>query len=491
MAELGMVVTFGAYLLLLLGVGAYFFVTREGEMRRLTDYLLAGREAGTWTSAFSQVASAASGFTFFAWVGAGYFLGMNAFLYVSFAVLMQLITWRFIAPKFRQQSGEYDSVTMVDHLARHFRDTNERGADVIRVLGTLIVVAFLGVYLAAQMQAVGQTAVVSFDFPYAPTVVVAGGVVAIYTTLGGYNASIWTDYLQGWLMVVAALGFPIAAFLTVGGWSAFFNEVASAGGAGLVTWTGGQEVPAALLSFAGLFGISLGFIGQPHVMQRFQAIESADRLSRGAVIATVLSAIRLSMPIFIGISGYVLLNNVTNAENIMIEALPQLFPAWVAGILMAGIISAILSTSDSMLLLTASEFTRSIYERFVNPDASQRQLILVGRVVLVVFMAIAVAIAIMDISSIFALIVFGWTGLAACLGVPLVMLLFWESTTAEGVVTGMVVGFVMTAVNNQMVLTEIYPLLAYPVTFAAVIVVSMFTGRRATPATAGAPGADD
>ncbi|MFB6312087.1 MAG: sodium/proline symporter, partial [Salinirussus sp.] len=305
------------------------------------------------------------------------------------------------------------------------------------------------------------------------------------------NASIWTDYLQGWLMVVAALGFPIAAMLTVGGWTAFFNEVASAGGAGLVAWTGGQEVQAALLSIAGLFGISLGFIGQPHVMQRFQAIESARRLSRGAVIATVLSAIRLSMPIFIGISGYVLLDNVGDPENIMIEALPDLFPAWIAGILMAGIISAILSTSDSMLLLTASEVTRSIYERFINPDAGQRQLILVGRVVLVLFMALAVAIAAANITSIFALIVFGWTGLAASLGVPLVMLLFWESTTSEGVIAGMIVGFIMTAVNNQMLLTEIYPLLAYPVTFLAVIVVSLLTGGRAAPSPSGVPGADD
>lgn len=489
MAELGMVVTFGAYLLLLLGVGAYFFVKDEGQMHRLTDYLLAGREAGTWTSAFSQVASAASGFTFFGWVGAGYFLGIHAFLYVSFAVVMQLVTWRYIAPKFRRQSGEYDSVTMVDHLARHFRGRNERGGDVIRILGTLIVVAFMGVYLAAQMQAVGQTAVVAFEFPYALTIVIAGGVVAVYTALGGYNASIWTDYLQGWLMVVAAIAFPAAAIWSVGGWNAFLDGVASAGGAGLITWTGGQEVQAALLSFAGLFGIALGFIGQPHVMQRFQAIETPGRLSRGAVIATALSAIRLSMPIFIGISGYVLLDSVSNAENIMIEALPSLFPPWIAGILMAGIISAILSTSDSMLLLTASEVTRSIYERFVNPDASQRELILVGRGALVVFMALAVGIAVLNISSIFALIVFGWTGLAACLGVPLVMLLFWRETTAPGVIAGMIVGFFATAVNNQMVLTDIYPLVAYPATFLAVIVVSLVTERK-PPVSAGAPSDD-
>jgi sodium/proline symporter len=489
MAEIGMVVTFGAYLLLLLAVGAYFFVKGEGRLERLTDYLLAGREAGTWTSAFSQVASAASGFTFFGWVGAGYFLGIHAFMYVSFAVAMQLITWRYIAPKFRRQSGEYDSVTMVDHLARHFRGRNERGGDAIRILGTLIVVAFMGVYLAAQMQAVGQTAEVAFEFPYALTIIVAGGVVAVYTALGGYNASIWTDYLQGWLMVVAAIGFPAAAIWSVGGWNAFLDGVASAGGAGLITWTGGQASQAALLSFAGLLGISLGFIGQPHVMQRFQAIESPGYLSRGAVIATALSAIRLSMPIFIGISGYVLLAEVGNAENIMIEALPSLFPPWVAGILMAGIISAILSTSDSMLLLTASEITRSIYERFVNADASQKELILVGRVTLVLFMAIAVGIAVMNVTSIFALIVFGWTGLAACLGVPLLLLLFWEQTTAPGVLAGMIVGFVATAVNNQMLLTDIYPLVAYPATFVTIVVVSLVTDRK-PPVSAGAPSDD-
>lgn len=489
MAELGMTLTFGAYLLILLGIGAYFYITGEAEMKRLTDYLLAGREAGTWTSAFSQVASVASGFTFFGWVAAGYFLGIQAFIYVFFAVLMQLIVWRYIAPKFRRQSGEYDSVTMVDHLARHFKGTNERGGDIIRVLGTLIVVAFMGVYLSAQMQAVGQTAEVSFDFNYTATIVVAGAVVAIYTTLGGYNASIWTDYLQGWVMVVAAIGFPIGAIFFAGGINAFFSQVASAGGANLVSWNGGQQINALLLSWAGLLGISFGFIGQPHVMQRFQAIGSEERLSRGAVIATSLSAIRLGMPIIIGLSGYVVLDNVENPENIMIQGLPELFPAWIAGILLAGIISAILSTSDSMLLLTASEATRSIYERFINPEASQRELIYAGRVAIVLFMSLAVIIASLNISTIFQLIVFGWTGLAACLGVPLLALLFWEGTTAEGVVTGMVVGFIATAANSQVLMTDIYPLLAYPVTLLSIFVVSYLTGRRTAPEPA-APGAD-
>lgn len=481
MVELGMTVTFGAYLAILLGIGLYFYITQEDEMKRLTDYLLAGRDAGTWTSAFSQVASLASGFTFFGWVAAGYFLGVNAFIYVTFAVIMQIISWRFIAPKFRRQSGEYDSVTMVDHLARHFKGTNERGGDVIRVLGTLIVVAFMGVYLAAQMQAVGQTAEVSFGLDYLLTIVGAGAVVAAYTTMGGYNASIWTDYLQGWIMIVAAIGFPIGAIFASGGIDPFFTQVAAAGGADLISWNGGQEISALLISWAGLLGISLGFLGQPHVMQRFQAIESEERLSRGAVIATALTTIRLGMPIIIGMSGYVLLDNVDNAENIMIQGLPELFPAWLAGILMAGIVSAILSTSDSMLLLTASEVTRSIYERFVNPDASQRELVIAGRVAVVGFMALAVVIAALNISTIFELIVFGWTGLAAALGVPLIMLLFWEGTTAEGVVTGMIVGFVATAANNQFIMTDIYPLLAYPATLVAIIGVSYLTGLRASP----------
>jgi sodium/proline symporter len=411
-------------------------------------------------------------------VGIGYALGVQAFMYAFFAVIMQLVTWRFIAPKFRRQSGEYDSVTMVDHLARYFHDKNRQGADVIRVLGTLIVVGFLGIYLAAQMQAIGQTGEVIFEIDYVTTILVGGVVVAIYTTLGGYNASIWTDYLQGWLMVAAAIGFPLAAIQYAGGFEAFLTGVAEAGGAGLVTWNGGLEISGLFLGWAGLLGISLGFIGQPHVMQRFQAIESEKLLSRGSVIATVLCAIRQGMPIFIGLSGYVILDSVGNPENIMIEGLPALFPSVIAGIIMAGIMSAILSTTDSMVLLTASEVTRSIYERFINPDASERKLVYVGRIIVVVFMTLAVLVASLEISTIFALIVFGWTGLAAALGVPLVMELFWELTTAEGVIAGMIVGFVSTAVNNQMVMTEIYPLLAYPVTFLAVIVVSYLTRKR-------------
>lgn len=474
MAGVGMWASFGIYMVMLLAIGAYFWITDKREMKRLTDYLLASREGGTWTTAFSQVASVASGFTFFAWVGLGYLLGISALWYALFTVFFQLFTWRFVAPRFRNKSEEYDSLTMVDHLARHFgRRGEQRNADIIRVLGTIIVVAFLGVYLGAQMVAIGTTAEAGLGLNYMSVVIVGGLVVAIYTFMGGFNASLWTDYLQGWLMIIAAIAFPIAAVSYAGGWGPFLDQVSAAGGA--LNWNGGQSGVALFLFLAGWFTFGMGMMGQPHAMQRFQAIESERLLSRGAVIAAAVSAIRMTFPIFIGLSGYVVLDEVTNPEHIMVEGLPTLFPDVIAGLFMAGIVSAILSTTDSMLILSSSELTRNVYERFINDDASQQRLIWVGRSFVVLFMALAIVIAWAQPASIFGLIAFGWTGLGAGLGAALLFVLLWSRTTAWGVVAGMVVGLGAT-VWNQIYLPDHFPVVVYPVTFAVIIIVSYVEG---------------
>lgn len=469
----GAQISFGAYLLALLLVGLYFY--QKSEMKRLSSYMIADREVGTWTTAFSQVASFASGFTFLAFVGIGYGLGLSALWYAFFTALAQLFVWRYMGSPFRRLSEKYDSLTLVDHISIHFERTeSQRMGDIVRVLGTVIIVVFMGAYLGGQLVAVGSTAEGGLDLNYQWTVIIGGLVIAAYTTLGGFNASVWTDYLQGWLMLLAAIAFPILAINEVGGWNAFLTEVAAIDPA-LLTWSGGNTGIALLLFVLGWMTYSLAILGQPHAMQRFQAIKSEQVVSRGAVIATAFSAIRMSFPVFIGLSARVLLGGVDNPEQAMVEGIPELFPSIVAGILLAGIVSAILSTTDSMLIMTSADITRNVYEKYVNPDADDTRLIYIGRFFVVSLALVGIGLAMLRPASIFDIIMFGFTGLGACLGPVLLLSIYWEGLTGWGAIAGMISGLAMTVLNRLYIYPEYFPVLVWPITFVTILVVSLAT----------------
>ena len=214
-------------------------------------------------------------------------------------------------------------------------------------------------------------------------------------------------------------------------------------------------------------GFTAGTIGQPHMMQRFQAVGDERMLSEGVVIMIFFEAIRGVFGIFIGLAGYVLIDNVANPENIGVILTLDLFPAWLAGIILAGVVSAILSTSDSMCLLTSAELTR-VYQEWVKPDASDRHLAWIGRLFVVIFMLFAIAVALIQLGTIFELVTFGWSGLGAGLGVTLFFVLFWKRTTSWGIVAGMIVALISTFIN-QIYWPDLFPILVFPVTIAAII----------------------
>lgn len=481
--------TFGVYLLVLIAIGVYFFFTEETKLP--SDYLVAGRNVGPWPMAFSQIASMASGWTFFAWVSIGFLLGFFGLFWAVVHLTLTLLLYRFVAPKFRRDSEEYDSITMVDHMARHFERINSPWAGPIRLLGAAIILVFLVAYIGAQIIAVGDSAVIGLEMDYTVAIIVGGIAVAIYTGLGGFNASVWTDFLQGILMVFLAFALPVMIIYQIGGWGEF-------------TATAATEYPELLGLSGGLTGMdfwvellvfvtfAMALIGQPHSIVRFQAIESEKVLSKASVIALFVSATRMTLPLFIGISARVLYETPealpdANPENAAMFAIVDLFPAILAGILMAGVVSAILSTADSMMLLVTSEALR-LYERYVNPDASRQARVLLSRALVLVLAGWGIVVAYYRPGTLFEIILFAFVGLGAPLGLGLLFVLFWEQSTGAGVFAGLATGLVVTIVN-QLYWPDYFPIFVWPVTFAAFVLVSLLTTEeQAQPA--GTP-ADD
>lgn len=466
--DVGLYLTFGLYLLVLIGIGVYFFV--RTDLQRLADYMLGGRDVGTWPIAISEVASVASGWTFFAWVGIGFTTGVSGLWLSVTMTLLVLFMYRYVAPTFRQQSEVLDSQTIVDHLALCFRDQPTGRA--IRLVATAAVALFMVSYIGAQIIAVGEAMDTGLGIDYVTAVLVGGLAVALYTTLGGFNASVWTDFVQGVLVFAAAIALPVAAIVAVGGWGTFIEEARSLDASLLAmdAGLGGWELGLFVL---GWIAFAFGTIGQPHSLMRFQAIRSVRLLSPASVIAVAFQSLRLTVPLVVGIAGRVLYDAVDDPEAVAMMMLVDLFPGWMAGLLLAGIIGAILSTSDSMMLVASADLTR-LYETYINPDAERRTLIILGRGIVALLALLGIALALTRPGTIFDIIEFAFVGLGVTLGLPLLFLIFWPRTTGAGVLAAVVVGLT-SSVGNLYLAPDLFPIVVWPVTIGALVLVSYAT----------------
>ncbi|XVH32673.1 sodium/proline symporter [Haloferacaceae archaeon DSL9] len=477
MAEFGLQLTFGIYLLGLIAIGSYFYF--KTETKRLSDYLLAGRDVGAWPIAVSEVSSVASGWTFFAWVGTGFLVGINGLWFSITMLVLVVFMYRYVASPFRRQSEQFGSLTVVDHLSLAFK--GERLGPAIRLVATVALVLFMVAYIGAQLLAVGSAMDTGLGIDFTTAIIVGGLAVGFYTVLGGFNASVWTDFFQGILIFVAAVALPIAAISEIGGWSAFVAE-ANAADPTLFSMTAGNAGTALLVGTLVWITFAMGTIGQPHSLMRFQAIRSERIVSAASVIAVAFQALRLTVPLLIGISARVLYDGtgaIDNPENAAMHMIVDLFPAAVAGILLAAIVSAILSTSDSMLIVTSSDVTR-FYEAYVNPEATDHELIVFGRVVVAVVAVLGIALAYAQPGTIFDIIEFAYVGMGVTFGLPLIFLLFWKDVTAEAILAGMVVGLVG-SIGNLYVepFSAYFPILVWPVTIGAILVVGLATSTTA------------
>lgn len=472
-------VTFSLYLILLIGIGGYFYLNTSN--RRLQDYMLAERDVSVWPMAISEAATVASGFTFFAWVAAGFAVGLNGIWFALAYVLVTLVMYRVIGPKLRIDSEELESITIIDHIVASFEQKDgDTWADLIRIVGAVAVVIFMTAYISSQIIAVGELFDTGLGIDYTYAIVIGGLAVGLYTGLGGLNASVWTDLVQGILVLFTVLALPVLMVAEIGGITAVVNQAAAIDPT-LLSLTGGMSGRDYFL-----FGIMLWFffapatIGYPHAMMRFQSISSERLLSRASVISITFGAIRMTVPLFIGICSRILYaDTVNNPENVAMIAIPDFFPAWLAGLLLAGVASAVLSTTDSMMIAAGADVTR-LYEKYVNPDVADRRLILFGRLFIVTMAVLGVALAYLRLSTIFDIIFFAAIGLGVTLGVPLVFVLFWERTTSQGVLAAMVVGLSWTIVHAFYLYTEFWPFLAWPVPIIVILLVSYATGEHST-----------
>ena len=426
------------YLLVLLGIG--FWASRDsGDLK---GYFVAGKRLPSWVIAFSSNATGESAWLLLGLTGMGYAIGVHAFWVILGEVLGVAAAWVFVARPFKEYTDRFDSITVPDYLTDRFRDSSH----VFRWLSAGIVLSMVMAYTAAQFTASGKAFDSFLGTGYTQGVWIGLGIVLFYTTIGGFKAVAYSDFVQGVLMLGCLITLPIVGVIAAGGLSEMFAALGAADPSLLRPMGEFGLGPAGIASAAGFVAIGLAFLGSPQLLTRFMAARDQRQIVNGGKWA-VLCIIGFDIgAVFGGMAGRTLFPGLLDPETILPEMSTALFPAFFTGVFLVVVLAAIMSTLDSLLILASSVVVRDVVQKALGSQWSERRLSTLGKAVTVVIGVAGLAVALGEVRMIFYFVLFAWSGIA-CAFTPVVLCsLFWKRTTKAGAVAGMIGGFVATVV---------------------------------------------
>lgn len=435
------IMTFIVYLagMLWIGVWAYRRTTD------ISDYILGGRSLGAWPSALSAGASDMSGWLLLGMPGYAYVAGWEASWLGIGLLVGTYINWLVVAPRLRDYSqAANDSLTLPEYFSNRFEDKT-----MIRVISAFFILLFFLFYTSSGLVAGGKLFESVFGMNY--TIAVTLGTVAVvsYTLFGGFLAVSWTDLVQGLLMAAALIIVPVVA-LSLGGDSP--NAVLEAKNPELLNaFTGADGAALGWISIVSLLAWGLGYFGQPHILARFKAIKDRNEVKAARRIAVTWTTIGLVGAFLVGIAGVGYFEQpLADAETVFIELVQALFHPLVAGILLAAILAAIMSTADSQLLVSSSALTEDIYRALFNKDADPKALVNIGRIAVIAIALVAWFFALNPESTVLGLVSYAWAGFGAAFGPAVILSLYWNRMNRFGCLAGILVGGVTVVVWKQM-----------------------------------------
>ncbi len=438
------ILIFSLYLLFMISIGILYYRKTEN----LADYILGGRKLNSWVTALSSQASDMSGWLLLGLPGYAYLAGMEAIWIGIGLAVGTYLNWKFVAKKLRQYTQVAgDAITIPVYFENRFRDDTHS----LRIISAILILVFFLLYTSSGLVAGGKLFTTVFEIPYQQSLLIGALVIISYTFLGGFMAVCWTDFFQGMLMICAIVLVPLSAMKGIGGYGSTVDLIQSIDPQLLNPWTAlaGGAIP--LISN---LAWGLGYFGMPHVLVRFMAIESPDKIKQARLIAMVWVIISLISAVVIGIVGRAYLHpdflGAEGSETIFIVLINSMFTPVIAGILLAAILAAIMSTADSQLLVAASAFTEDIYRIVMKKDASEKELVWLGRLAVIVISAIAYMIARDPNNSVMGLVSYAWAGFGAAFGPIIIFSLFWKRTTRNAALGGMVSGGLMVILWKQL-----------------------------------------
>ncbi|CAH0345233.1 sodium/proline symporter PutP [Bacillus sp. CECT 9360] len=471
--EYGVIISIAIYMIGMLMIG-YVAYRRTAN---LTDYMLGGRNLGPAVTALSAGASDMSGWLLMGLPGAMYISGLSSGWIVVGLCLGSYLNWLYVAPRLRTYTEvANNSITIPDFFENRFKDNSR----ILRITSALVILIFFTFYTSSGMVSGGQLFENAFNMDYMTGVWLTASVVILYTLFGGFLAVSWTDFVQGTIMFIALILVPIVTVVNIGSMDRTLDEIRSIDPTLLQAFEGTTTI-----GVISLLAWGLGYFGQPHIIVRFMAItsvkemKSARRIGMSWMIFSIVGAMITGL---FGIAYF----NLTDAplakgkhETVFIQLAQELFPSLITGFLLAAILAAIMSTIAAQLLVTSSALTEDFYKAFIRRSASDKELVLVGRLAVLAVSLIALVLALNPNETILNLVGYAWAGFGAAFGPVVLLSLYWKRMTKMGAFAGIIVGAVTVIVWEQIEkFAEVYEIIpGFIACTIAIIVVSLLTAK--------------
>lgn len=472
----GILVSFAGYLALMLGIGAYYYKRTSN----INDYVLGDRSLNSWVTALSAQASDMSGWLLMGLPGYAFVSGMESVWIALGLAVGTYINWKVVATRLRKYTEiAGDSITISSFLENRFRDKSK----MLRMISAILILLFFTIYTSSGLVAGGKLFSTVFGINYVTALTIGTLVIISYTFLGGFLAVCWTDFFQGLLMFFALIIVPITAIKNIGGMSEVINGFNTIQPNYLSLMTSADGSTIGMVSLISLLAWGLGYFGQPHILSRFMAIKSHHEIKKARAIAMVWVAISLVAAVIIGMVGRVLLDgslSIADSEKVFMVMVNGMFAPIFAGVLLAAILAAVMSTADSQLLVTSSALAEDLYSVLFNKNAKSEELLIVSRIAVIAVAAIAYVLALNPESSVLELVSYAWAGFGASFGPVIILSLFWRDMNRNGALAGMVLGGITVVVWKQLSggIFDVYEIVpGMIVAFIGIYIVSKISGK--------------
>ena len=440
-----------------------------------SDYILGGRRLGSFVTALSAGASDMSGWLLMGLPGAIYLSGLSEMSIAIGLIIGAWLNWLLVAGRLRVHTEvQHNALTLPDYFSNRFNDQKK----ILRIASAFIILIFFAIYCASGMVAGARLFESMFDMSYSTALWVSAIATISYVFIGGFLAVSWTDTIQAGLMIFALLLTPVVVVLSF----ADINQMTLALEAARPQATDviGDLSVVAIIS---LLAWGLGYFGQPHILVRFMAADSVKSIPNARRIGMTWMILCLGGAVAAGFFGIAYfqqhpeLASVVNAnpETVFMELTKILFNPWIAGIVLAAILAAVMSTLSCQLLVCSSTLTEDFYKSFLRKNASQKELVWIGRLMVLLIAMLAIWMAGNPESKVLGLVSYAWAGFGAAFGPLIILSLFWRRMTLNGALAGMIVGAIMVIVwKNFFSATELYEIVpGFICSLIAIVVVSL------------------
>ncbi|HEF9486348.1 TPA: sodium/proline symporter PutP [Campylobacter coli] len=468
-------IMFVAYAALMLYIGFYFY----RQNKNTEDYFLGGRSLGPVVSALSAGASDMSGWLLMGLPGALYASGLiESYIAIGLSI-GALLNWSFVAKRLRIYTSVIaNSITIPDYFETRFDDDKH----ILRIVCAIVILIFFTFYVSSGLVGGAKLFEATFGIRYEYALTTGTLIIVAYTFLGGYKAVCWTDLLQGLLMMGALIVVPAVMLYHLGGFGEAMAVIEEIKPNALSM---GEGIGA--LSIVSALAWGLGYFGQPHILVRFMSIRSTKDIPAATFVGISWMVVSLIGACFIGLLGIAYVHKfeltLQDPEKIFIVMSQLLFNPWIAGILLSAILAAIMSTASSQLLVSSSTIAEDFYKRIFNKEASNKTVMNLGRIGVLLVALVAFVISTDKESSVLSIVAYAWAGFGASFGSVMLFSLFWSRMTRIGAILGMITGAVMVVLWKNY-LAELFNFPIYEIVpgfvaaSAVIIIASLLTQVR-------------